>query len=478
MQSSDGNGEQKQTKPKPNRIQNALHLPVVATYNLRSFFPKVKNVKNDIIERAIDCAFLSEIWEQKENKKHKKEIEKLLEMDGLKYISTPRPRGWGGAAILVNQEKFNLEKLNILIPHNLEIIWGMLRPKSEEAFFKQILVCSFYSPPKSRKNPALTDHIVTTLQMLKTKFPEAPIILGSDKNSMDIKPLLNAGLRLRKVVDLPTRQGKILSVIIMNVSSLYNAPVIIPPVPCDDPTSGQPSDHSVPVCYPHTDRMKPPVRRYRTVSFRRLPESRIAQFGTWLTSTELKIEENREPSEHAEELENILMNKLDETCPMQTMKIGPQDKPFITPELKKLKRCKQREYCKNGKSSKYKEMRAKFDLMYKQAAQRFLRNKKEELKNAEPGKAYKILKNLGAQPGDCTDNNSFTLPEHIRENLSAKESADRIAKYFSKISHEYPPLDLTSLPARVKTNLNTSSNPPSISEYECYKKIQRAKKPK
>ena len=85
---------------------------------------------------------------------------------------------------------------------------------------------------------------------------------------------------------------------------------------------------------------------------------------------------------------------------------------------------------------------------------------------------------MGAQPGDCTDNNSFTLPEHIRKNLSAKESADRIAKYFSKISHEYPPLDLTSLPARVKTNLNTASNPTSKPEYECYKKIQRAKKPK
>ena len=71
---------------KPDKFQCALNLPVVATYNLRSFFPKVKNVKNDIIERSIDCAFLSEIWEQKENKKHKKEIVKMLEMEGLKYI--------------------------------------------------------------------------------------------------------------------------------------------------------------------------------------------------------------------------------------------------------------------------------------------------------------------------------------------------------------------------------------------------------
>ena len=100
------------------------------------------------------------------------------------------------------------------------------------------------------------------------------------------------------------------------------------------------------------------------------------------------------------------------------------------------------------------------------------------MKIAEPGKAYRILKNMGAQPGDCTDSNNFTLPEHARENLTAKESADRIAQYFSKISNEYPPLDLTSLPDRVKANLNSHSHPPVISEYECYKKILRAKKPK
>ena len=91
-------------------------------------------------------------------------------MKGLKYISTPRPSGWGGAAIIANQEKFSLEKLNIPIPHNLEIIWGLLKPKSEEADLKKIILCSFYSPPNSIKSLKLTDHIVTTLQMLKRNF--------------------------------------------------------------------------------------------------------------------------------------------------------------------------------------------------------------------------------------------------------------------------------------------------------------------
>ena len=247
----------------PDKINSAINLPTVATYNCRSLFPKLGNVKTDILERQIDAAFCVEIWQKSESRAHQLEIEKMLETEGLKYISTPRPTGWGGAAIIVDQRNFSLEKLNILIPDKLEIVWGLLKPKSKDAKFKKIILCSFYSPPKSRKNLKLTDHIVTTLQMLATQYPECPIILGADKNDMDIRPILGCGLRLRQVVDLKTRGNKILDILIMNYPQLYNSPVIVPPVPCDDPSSGVPSDHSVPVCYPHTDRHKPPSRNYR-----------------------------------------------------------------------------------------------------------------------------------------------------------------------------------------------------------------------
>ena len=156
------------------KITGAKCMPVVATYNMRSLFPKIQNLKTDILERNISLAFLCEIWEKSENKKHQFEIENMLESEGLKYISTSRPTGWGGAAIIVNQENFLLEKLKIHVPHNLEIIWGLVKPKDENATFKNIIACAFYSPPNSRKNNKLTDHIVTTLQMLNTQYPDSP----------------------------------------------------------------------------------------------------------------------------------------------------------------------------------------------------------------------------------------------------------------------------------------------------------------
>ena len=462
--------------PKIDKITCALNLPAVATYNCRSIFPKLGNLKTDLKEREIDVGFMVEVWEKSENKNHQMEIERMLEMDGLKYISTARPSGWGGAAIIVNQERYSLEKMNIFIPHNLEIIWGLLKPKSAEAKFKKIFLCSYYSPPNSRKNSKLTDHIVSTLQMLNTLHPDSPIIIGADKNSMDIRPILNCGLRLKQIVDLPTRQGKILDILIMNIPQFYNSPVIIPPVPCDDPTAGVPSDHSVPVCYPHTDRHNPPLRRYRTVTYRPLPDSSVRQFGQWIMSVDFSgIGDELPAAGHAKALENLLMDNLDKFCPEKKVKVGPQDKPFINSELKQLSRRRQREYTRRGKTAKYDQLAALFDEKYKAAAKLHLRTKVDALKETKPGKAYKILKDMGVQPGDCTDSHTFTLPSH--HNLSAFESAERISEHFASISNEYPPLNLELLPDRVKQNLETKSSPPIISEYECYLKMKAAKKP-
>ena len=139
-------------------------------------------------------------------------------MEGLQYISTPRPRGWGGAAIIVNQQRFTLDKLNINVPHNLEVVWGLVKSKAENSKFKKILACSFYSPPRTKKNQKLMDHLVSTLHMLSARFPDAPIMMGADKNMMDIKPLLSCGLRLKQLVDLPTRHGKTLDILLTNIS--------------------------------------------------------------------------------------------------------------------------------------------------------------------------------------------------------------------------------------------------------------------
>ena len=244
------------------RVNNASvghHLPTVTVCNMRSFFPKVNNFKNDFLERQVDASLLCEVWEQSESKKHRAEIEQMLEFEGLKYFSTTRPKGkrGGGAAIIVNTRKFSVEKLNVQIPPKLEIIWVLAKPKSETAEFKKIILCSFYSPPRSRLRNRLKDHIVGTLQKLTTQFEKCAIYVGGDKNKMDISSILNSGLKLKQLVRSFTRKLEILDVLMTNMFAYYSTPVIIPPVQPDVPGQGVPSDHSVPLCVPHTNPHNP-----------------------------------------------------------------------------------------------------------------------------------------------------------------------------------------------------------------------------
>ena len=468
---------------KIDKITAALSLPTVATYNLRSLFPKVGNFTTDMLERQIDCAFLSEIWENIHSKEHQYEIEKMLEVSGLKYVSCARPPNakngvsYGGAAIVVNLKNFSCEKLKVQIPNNLEVVWCLLKPKNQSARFKKIIACSFYSPPNKQKNSKMADHLVSTLQMLYAKYPDCGLILGADKNYMNIQPLLNCGLRLRQVVDRSTRMGAIIDIIIMNLSSYYNTPIIAPPICPDDPTKGKPSDHCVPVCTPHTDRYTAASRNYKIIKYRPLPDSSIRRFGEWIVNEGWQsVEDGMSPSEQVSVFEKLVQDKLDEFCPEKELKLSSQDKAFITSELKKLKRQKSREYTKRGKTVKYKELSKKFEALYKSEAKKYLDKNLEALKETKPGQAYSILKKMGSQPGDCIDANTFILPSH--ESLTEEESAEQIACHFAAISQEFPPLCVTSLPSHVQTKLQCSDPPPEISEYDTYCKIRAAKKPK
>ena len=121
----------RRTSRRDNRKVQALTLPRIVNYNMRSLFPKFENFAQDVHERESDAVFLTEVWEKQENKKHQFKLEELLQMKGIKYISTPRPgaqRG-GGAAIAVRLDRFTVSKLNIAFPKSVEVVWGLLKPK-------------------------------------------------------------------------------------------------------------------------------------------------------------------------------------------------------------------------------------------------------------------------------------------------------------------------------------------------------------
>ena len=145
-----------------------------------------------------------------------------------------------------------------------------------------------------------------------------------------------------------------------------------------------------------------------------MSDNSLRLFGQWLVKEDWSsVSVELSPTQQVSCFDSLVLKKLNEYCPEKELKISSQDKPFITSELKKLKRQRSREYCKHGKSEKYLKLAREFKSLYSKEADKYLSKNIEGLMNSKPGRAFSILKRLGAQPGDCTDdNNSFTLPNH------------------------------------------------------------------
>ena len=280
---------------------------------------------------------------------------------------------------------------------------------------------------------------------------------------------------------MPTLNLKTLDVILTNLWEFYSVPIIVPPVPCDDPTKGVPSDHSTPVAHPISTNHK--VKNvYKTRIARPLPDSGIEQFGRWIQAEDWSsIPDSVSTTEQVSKFQELVSEQLDEIFPTKNIRVTQQDKAFITFELKKLDRQKKREYRRHGKSQNYIELLTKFDEKYARAAKDHLDKNVRSLKEEKPGQAYAVLKKMGSQPGDCLDEGSFKLAEHLEAKLSLAQSAEKIAEHFAKISQSYLPLNIHTLPKHVKDIMTDQIYPfelPHLTEAEVWHKIQHAKKPK
>ena len=112
---------------------------------------------------------ISESWEREDET-----IEAILNDDELSVISNPYQRkGRGGRPIIiVNNAKYNVEKLDIPCPWGVEMVWAILSIKKATSVSKiqKVVIGSFYSKPASRKKQVLLDHISDVFHMLSSRY--------------------------------------------------------------------------------------------------------------------------------------------------------------------------------------------------------------------------------------------------------------------------------------------------------------------
>ena len=67
---------------------------------------------------------------------------------------------------------------------------------------------SFYSPPKSKFRNKLAEFLVFTIRKLRTEHPGCQVILGGDRNDMEIDLLCRLDPTLKQLVRGVTNKNK------------------------------------------------------------------------------------------------------------------------------------------------------------------------------------------------------------------------------------------------------------------------------
>ena len=303
------------TVKRDNRTILASQLPTIFATNHRSFFPKFQNFLDLMQTQGLTLGLHSEIWESKENKDHQKRIEEAFELEGVQYISNPRPNRGGGAAITLLCSDFTLSKLDVVIPKNLEVVWGLVRPNVPTPEFKGIIVCSFYSVPNSRRKGQLIEHITINYTQLKAGNRDCFFLVGGDKNELDVRHILDISPNLHMHNTKPTYGQKNIDILISDMVHLYNESVILPSVPTDIPPGrpggGQPSDHSVVMCRPRLERLSKPAKETITKKTRRVDDAKKMKIGQWIQQESWETVVNcKSSSQMASQFTKLVFEKL------------------------------------------------------------------------------------------------------------------------------------------------------------------------
>ena len=127
----------------------------------------------------------------------------------------------------------------------LEVIWCLVSPAVPIHGIKNFICVCIYSPPRSKLNDKLTEHLQFNLNRLSALYPKSGVIIGGDVNNLDMKKLCNTYPGLINLVADPTHGSRILDVIVTDLHGSYDKATILPPIKPDYQGRGHASDHSV-----------------------------------------------------------------------------------------------------------------------------------------------------------------------------------------------------------------------------------------
>ncbi|MEL7520669.1 MAG: reverse transcriptase family protein, partial [Cyanobacteria bacterium J06553_1] len=333
---------------------------------------------------------------------------------------------------------------------DLEIIWLAVRPVWLPRHIGVIIMAAVYFPPKTpaATRDQLIDHIVSTAQLLQTKYTNPGFVILGDFNTFPVAQVTRP-LRLIQVVKIPTRGQNTLDKILTNIHKLYKAPISLPALGS--------SDHVSVLWEPIHHQQQP--NQPKTQYSRRFPDSKIREFGMWITQqTWQEVLDAEGTNNKCDLFYDIIWEKINDCFPLKKRRTHPNDKPWMNTKIKGLIAERQKAH-QGGNNELKKQLAKKITYEIKQAKRDYHATQMERIRTAEPRCWFNHIKRiLGTKQKDSLDN--------ISELTSNPDKcANTINNHFASINTTLPPLRHEELPAY----LPARPTPINVSEHQVYR---------
>ena len=283
--------------------------------------------------------------------------------------------------------------------------------------------CNQYYYVQMYYNNALIEHLTTKLDVALSMHPNAGIILARDFNRCPVSTILRH-FTLKQIVKQPTRGNAILDLIQTNMSNFCNTIQ----------------------CYAHirTLQLKNQTRKIKQGN-----NAAKTAFGKWLTDFNWTGLYHTFSCEQKLELfEDIINAGLDCFLPTKTVKLHEKDKPWVTPEFKKIIEARQKAF-HDGKSSHYRRLCNQINRETKKLRSTFLEKKLAQLKlNPNPKKWWQSIRQLSGYPRKKVLS-TLVVGNQV---VSGKTLAENVNDAFVSITKEIPPLN------RLHTDILSENN--------------------
>jgi hypothetical protein len=224
---------------------------------------------------------------------------------------------------------------------------------------------------------------------------------------------LSVDTSLRQIVNQETRGAKILDVVLTNMNVYFKEPDIVPPIDVDDPTKGGvPSDHSGVVVEPRTDASRPAMKQKICRTFRPITTSSLNNIGQVFVEESWQfMDPSLPPTSLTELFEYYTGEILNIFCPTKVCYSRPNESPWVTEDMKNVKRQILREYEKKGKAVKYFALKYSYDEKLRSGVQKYRAKLQDDILSGNRNSSYAALRKLGVRSGDVTAN-TFTPRSH------------------------------------------------------------------